>query len=386
MSESTRQEIVNKFFEHGYLLTPDALEFLEKSKNYEKLLDEIKITDKFIIDKNDFAKLEPAETEKIKILKNLTTKPANLTTNDFIRFYNSKYEKMRDIITERVKKDFISFDKLDNSRNEVYVIGIVKEIRTEDNKKIIELEDLTGLITVVFDKEVDFEPDDVIAIRGVSGRPLIGKDIIYPDIPLRQPIKGTGKICVMSDLHLEEAPLDALINFLKWFKNQNIRYLLVTGDVVDLDRFNKLVSEYIPDKTVFLIPGNTDPVVGSEYPSLPIDIVTDAPLVRHGLTNDNIISLSNPSMIEINNIKILLIHSFEQNMLNKRYLGKSKLILNEDYLVLDYVPDIVVCGHTHEPFVANYKSVTIVNPGSLLTEFRPTVVDLATREWEQLRF
>jgi hypothetical protein len=34
-----RKEIVQMFFERGYLLTPDALEFLAGSKNYEKLLE-----------------------------------------------------------------------------------------------------------------------------------------------------------------------------------------------------------------------------------------------------------------------------------------------------------------------------------------------------------
>jgi len=32
----------------------------------------------------------------------------------------------------------------------------------------------------------------------------------------------------------------------------------------------------------------------------------------------------------------------------------------------------------------NYKSVTIVNSGSLLAEFKPVVVDFATREAEQV--
>lgn len=90
-------------------------------------------------------------------------------------------------------------------------------------------------------------------------------------------------------------------------------------------------------------------------------------------------------MVELNNIKILLVHDFNLSMLKKRYLGKSKDILEEDYLVLDEVPDIVHCGHTHEPFVRNYKSVTIVNSGSPLTEFRPVVVDFNTRAVEQVK-
>ena len=71
-------------------------------------------------------------------------------------------------------------------------------------------------------------------------------------------------------------------------------------------------------------------------------------------------------------------------MLKKRYLGESKTILPEDYLVLDVVPDIVLHGHTKNPEVSNYKSVTIINAGSPLTDFRPIVIDLPTREVEQI--
>ncbi len=70
-------------------------------------------------------------------------------------------------------------------------------------------------------------------------------------------------------------------------------------------------------------------------------------------------------------------------MLKKRYMGKSRAIFDEDYLVLDEVPDIVHTGG-EDASVTNYKSVTLVSSGAVLREFRPIVVDFATRDVEKV--
>ena len=170
---------------------------------------------------------------------------------------------------------------------------------------------------------------------------------------------------------MDEAAVSDLEKFFNWFYQQDIPYLFVAGDIgKDKEELEKMAERYCYNKKVLVIPGNVD---DQEYPQLAIDF-----------KNKDIISLSNPAMVEINGIKILIIHDFDLAMLKKRYLGKSNVILKEDFLVLDHVPDIVHCGHTHQPQVMNYKSVTIVNSGSLLAEFKPVVVDFSTREVEQV--
>lgn len=366
-----KQEILDTFLNKGKLLTPQALEFLE-DKNIELILNNIEneIYPALVIDEHALFFYD-----SIRILKNLSSKKKEITTEDFIRFYKSKYEKMRDVITQRLQKDFVSLNKLDARRDEVHIIGIVKEKKKKDGKTIIELEDMTTTIPVLFDEidnTDDVELDDVIAIKAVAaGKILYGKKILWPDLPLRQPTKGFGKACFISDLHLDEAPPEDFIKFMEWFSKQNIKYLFVAGDICDDKSFEKAVESYCTNKKIFIIPGNADDK--SDYPQLPKKYES-----RH------IIPLSNPSMVEINGIKILIIHSMEIDMLKKRYLGKSKTILTEDYLVLDEVPDIVHCGHTHEAQVANYKSATLVNSGSLLTQFMPVIIDFSTREAEQV--
>ena len=360
-----KKEIVNIFMNKGLLLTPSALSFLEeKSDDIIELMSEKKY-DKDVLTDSDF------RLSSIIVLKNLTSKPKEITTGDFISFYTSKYEKMRSIIVERTKKDFTSLNKLDNFRNEIYVIGIVKEIKPKDEKTVVELEDLTTSIPIIFEEKIDCELDDVIAVRAVSAKNIMfGKKIIYPDIPLRPPTKGFGKACFISDLHLNEAPIKDFITFVDWFNQQKIDYLFVAGDIGDVNTFENAVKNI--HAKIFVIAGNVD---DKEYPSLPIEF-----------SNRNIVSLSNPSIIEANGIKILLIHEKTDvlSILKKRYMGKPTTILPEDYLVLDVIPDIVHYGHTHEPFVTNYKSVTLVNSGSLLTTFKPVVINLETRDVEQI--
>jgi putative phosphoesterase len=257
------------------------------------------------------------------------------------------------------------------------VIGLVREVKKEGDKTTIELEDMTRSMPVVFNDyhpKIQIEEDDVIAVGGTGTKEMIfGKEIIFPDVPIREPTRGDGKMCIISDLHLDEAPVGRLVSFLKWFgQEKDVKYLVVAGDITVMQKFSDLVKMHASDKTVFIIPGNCD---SNSYPSFPIDS-----------KNDSIISLSNPSIIEINGIKILIIHSFDQNFLKKRYLGKSGVVFDKDYLAIDVIPDIVACGHTHEPYVSNYKSITIANPGSLLADFKPVLIDLSTREAKQLSF
>lgn len=368
-----RKEIVQRFFEKGHLLTPEALEFLAGAKNYDKLLDASVLIDKPIIDKDDFAAFE-TKSDSLRILQNLSEKPSELTPELFNSFIVSKFEKMKKIFMERTDKDFISLDKMDNQRSEVHVISMIREIVREEGKMTLEIEDRTRSIKAVFSNyhpKVMVEEEDVVSIGGIGAKEVIfGKEIIYPDVPIREPAKGRGKLCVISDLHLNEAPMDRLMKFIAWFSKEDIKYLFIAGDVGDAKKMSELARERLPEKTVFMIPGNTD---DPSYPSLP-------------MYSEGIVCLSNPSMVEINGIKILVIHDFDQNYLKKRYLGKSKVVLKEDYLVLSEIPDIVLCGHTHEPSVTNYKSITITNPGSLLADFKPIVINLETREYQQVGF
>ncbi len=366
-----KEEIVQKFLVGGKLLTPGALELLAKEEAMN-----VESNENLVITEHDIASPKKSGTEKsnrFRVVKNLAGKKQEVTTDDFARFYRSRFEKIKNIIIDKMQKPFTSLNKLSNYRDEVYVVGIIRDIKEKDGKKIVELEDAKAAVYIIFDKEtLDAELDDVVAVQAISSRNLLfGKQIIYPDVPLRGPTTGFGKACFVGGLNINEAPRADVEKFFSWFEEQNIQYLFCAGDVGDLYEFERLVEKHCHSKTVFFIPGGKD--TKEEYPQLPVRFNTD-----------KIVSLSNPSMVEVNGVNVLLIHKFAIDMLKKRYLGKTSVILDEDYLVLEGIPDIVCFGHSDKPHIANYKSISIVNSGSMLADFRPIVIDLETREAQQM--
>ncbi|MBS3053912.1 MAG: metallophosphoesterase family protein [Candidatus Aenigmarchaeota archaeon] len=350
-----KAEIVRHYFGRGQLLTPAALDEMAAAGRMPETDSAL-----LVIDRSDL------ERDNIRILKCLQDRPKEVDTDMFLKFYTSKYNKMRDIFTSRFSKNFISLNKVDASRSEIAVFGIVKDVKD----KTVELEDMTSSVSVVFETPLEkVERDDAVAVEGISGGKVIyGKKIMFADVPLRQPAIGTGKACFISDLRLSEAPRKDAEKFFSWFQNQDIRNLFISGDTGDIAALEAIVRRHCSGKNIFLAPGEAD---DKEYPRLPMK--------AEGVT-----ALSDPAMVEINGIKILVAHNFDIAMLRKRYLGRSKSILPEDYLVLEDVPDIVHCGHTGKPFVQNYKAITVVNSGSLLDEFKPVVIDFATREVKQV--
>ncbi len=298
------------------------------------------------------------------MLKNLVNKPKEATTEDFLQFYTSKYEKLRKIITERLQKEFVSLNKLDSSRSEVYVIGIVRDIKEAGDKKIIELEDPTATISVIFDKseKTDVELDDVIAVRATAaGKIIYGKQIMFPDTPLRAPATGVGKACFLSDITSDESPTMTEAIF-KWLETEDIGTVFVLGRIGDTKKFESLVDEYCTNKTVIVS------AVGKGFPSL-----------AEQFGSKRIISLSNPALVEVGGIKVMLSSNMDVHKIKKRHMGKSDVILPEDYLAIEEVPDIIHHS-SKEPTIQNYKSITLVSAGSTDSRFAPVVVDFVTRE------
>lgn len=350
------QEIVERFLEKGKLLTPEALEYLRGKDTGAVLNGDIVVT-KSALEKKD----------EIKIIKNLAEKKPLLTAEDFAAFYKTKFEKLKDMLLAHTRMQPTSINKLDMSRQEMWIVGMVKEIK-QTGRTVVEIEDFTGVARVVTDSAEGLDLDDVVAVRAIAaGKTLYAQEFAFPEVPLRKAATGHGKACFISDLHLNEAPRAEFEKFLAWFEKQPAEFLFVAGDIGDTRLFEELVSAYCTGKKIFAIPGEADST--EEYPQTPIKF-----------SEKKIISLSNPAMVEVNGIKILIAHEITQAMLKKRYLGSQRQITYSSHLVLEDVPDIVHHGHSSDPKAVNYKSISIVNSGSLLAKFAPVVIDLSTRE------
>ena len=292
------KEIVKYFFIKNILLTPDALkEIIKKEIELENL---IKLN-KFVIEVEDIFKEK--YNLNFKIIKNLSSKPKEVTTQDFIKFYTSKYEKMKKIFIEKMGENFLSFNKIPFSKKEIFLIGIVKDI----NDKTIELEDTTASIKVIFDRKIDnLELDDAIAVKGnCEAKIVYASDLFFPDIPNKTEKKSDGMICFLS------FPLTE--NIFKILQKSKCDYIFITGKLDDTEKFENYVEKYCENKKIFVTEKKKD------YPSMP-----------SFFSKKNIISLSNPAIVEINDVKILNISDFDIQMLKKRYLGKTKTILPED--------------------------------------------------------
>ncbi|MBS3782493.1 MAG: metallophosphoesterase family protein, partial [Candidatus Thermoplasmatota archaeon] len=141
------------------------------------------------------------------------------------------------------------------------------------------------------------------------------------------------------------------------------------------------------DLTIITIPGNHDIVRNAEpQPRLPEEIREMFP--------ENVLFFGNPSLIELEGVKILMYHgnsindlsdmlpqvtqespiTAQREMLKRRHLvpvyGKKTSIAPEekDHLAIEEVPDIFVTGHIHRCAVDDYHGTVLVNASSWQTQ------------------
>ena len=137
---------------------------------------------------------------------------------------------------------------------------------------------------------------------------------------------------------------------------------------------------------IFISPGNHDPGRRAlPQPAIPIQKNND-------LWNmENVFMLSNPCMVSLNDVKVLMFHGqsiddivettdgmmeygkpvpIMKQMLRCRHLGPiygNRIPLapeKEDFLVIDDVPDVLQTGHVHVVGAAMHRGVFVVNSGT----------------------
>ncbi|MBI4162348.1 MAG: hypothetical protein HY513_01585 [Candidatus Aenigmarchaeota archaeon] len=344
-----KQLLVEELFKKGKLVTPTALELLA-SGHKQTLSSGLVITEKNV---NFF-----------KVVKQYTPKDV-VTTSDFIAHFNQKYEKLKQIIINRISKNFISLDKLSNNKADVFVIGIVKNIEKQAEGIKLDIEDLTGTASVYLKQIDDVDLDDVIAIQGVDGgKNIYNAKILFPDVPLKQPAKNYGKVCFISGLGFSEAPEKTVEQAFQEVQSHKFDMMFVVGSTKDCKKFEEFISKYMSSIHIATVPSE-------KYPQKPEEF-----------NLENITPLTNPSMVEVNGIKILAVSEFRLGYLRKRQLRQPKIPV--DPLVIDDVPDVVVCCFPTEAQVMNYKATTVINVGSFLTTSKPVIIDLETRDVQQI--
>ena len=353
---------------------------------------------------------------------------------DLISYFNSRYEKLSKILKQRPDlKMTTKVADIEDGQSTVNLILMVKEIRsTKNGHKFVEFEDDTGSISILFsnkneelfaeaEKLVRDEVVGVIANRG-DGDFTIANQLIYPGVTRIQEKEMDFGVVFLSDVHIGSLTFleDAFQKFIDWINceygteeqrriAEDIKYLIVAGDIVDgigvypnqdkelsikdirlqYDEAARFLGNIRSDIKIIIAPGNHDasrlaepqPAVPEEYAKSLYEL-------------DNVEFVSNPAVVSLDGINVLIYHgesfnelpmaikglSYERNelmmeeLLRKRHLApiygdRTPLASElEDYLVIEHVPDIFHTGHIHINSYKKYNGIHMINSGTFQTQ------------------
>jgi len=343
-----------------------------------------------------------------------------------VRYFRDRYAKIREILSRRLNSRPIESLGKSSSGREVSLIGMVMDVRTTaKGNRVIELEDPTGLILAVIQKDAEIYeqsgfvlPDEVIGITGISdgnGRIFV-RSLLWPDMPnSTQPLeKGSGCALLLSDLHVGSKYFmdDAWQRFVLWLNGEaddpsglasQVKYMVIAGDIVDgigiypgqegdlaikdiyaqYEAAASCLNVIRKGITVIIAPGNHDIVRQAEpQPALPES-------VQKYFQGDKLF-VGNPAWVSLGGISILIYHGRSiddlvlrlpgisyaapekamMEMLKRRHLSPiygSRVSIapeHEDHYVISRPPAILHCGHVHTVGIARYKGVAVVNSGT----------------------
>ncbi len=352
------QKLIMDLMERGILLEPSALDFIKEKqipveklfsieveegvltkKHLEPLVSNEEGSDKRVVVLKKIRRAVAAEYDGVVDVENrVAHNGMQKTTETFVRLFEDRYRKIRDILLQRAEfRDAVSINRINDGKTngEVSVIGIVSEIiRTKNNNTIIELEDPTGRLRVFLRDEASklaeyVVRDEVVGVRGKnSSNFFYASSLTFPDVPIPtseiKRIKDPLSAVFISDLHYgsREFINDIERRFLEWINSDDerasrVKYLFIAGDLVDgigiypdqeddlivkdiydqyelLERFIEKIPEHIE---IVICPGNHDAVSSAEpQPPLTKDLVPQLVQMK------NVHLASNPAYVTIHSI------------------------------------------------------------------------------------
>ena len=343
---------------------------------------------------------------------------------DFVTVFRDRYEKLSKQLRGRVNHRPASAIGSMNGGTDAAMIGLVDDIRsTKNGHWIVELEDTTGTVACLVMKDREFADrveelllDECVAIEGTlsDDGEIIFVDALYvPDVP-RTYTPNTAdrhvQAALVSDLHVgsQEFAADAWDRFASWLHTEEaaaVEYLLIAGDMVEgvgvypdqdeeldivdiyeqYEAFAERLKDVPGDMEVVMIPGNHDAVrLAEPQPGFDEEL-------REIMSAHDARITGNPSLVTVEGVKVLMYHgvsldeviaelpeskaSYDEphkamyQLLKKRHVapqfgGKTRLAPEEqDYLVMEAVPDVFHTGHVHKLGWGKYHNVVAVNSG-----------------------
>ncbi len=393
--ETNVQTAVAKLIKAGFQISPETLDMLQKEPNPNQIVDTFLSTNKIhpletpVLKPTHFQlpRIEPPEITKekdakptkpitqptkkrqpaegikseIKILKDPTPELRGKgTIDDFLSNFQDRYYRLRDILSQRVDgKGIIDIqDAMKSKKNTtndkdrtIKIVGqVTKKTMTKSGNIAIELDDLTGRVTVIvqnrdpnlFSKVQLVLLDQVLCIEGaiISSEMLIAKDLFLPDIPSNRRnnrAKEDISALLISDIHFgSQHFLDKIFQrVLDWLQGKegskehielagNVKYIIINGDLVDgigiypnqlaeitihdLDSqfkgLNRLLQEIPNHIQVLIAPGNHDGV----RLALPRPAIDEKFLSVLNDSGTEVTSLGCPSQVSLHGVNVLIYH------------------------------------------------------------------------------
>ncbi|MGC8571748.1 MAG: DNA-directed DNA polymerase II small subunit [Candidatus Micrarchaeia archaeon] len=344
-----------------FIVTKDHINKIIEENNKKEVL-EVKV-----IRSAEFKPIA-AEVDAVYSIESKTIQRAEGNVNDFIRYFNSRLDRMRKILSGHKDcsdclKNIESLKGLAAGRD-VCIVGIVTtKIITKKGNIMLVVEDSTGEAKIIFmngtsdaSKKLyksasNIINDEVVAIKGKYSDPFImANSIIWPDIPIKdkKQIDADLAIAFVSDIHVGSKVFleNNFYHMLEWLNGRldfekelagKIKYMVVGGDVADgigvypnqekdlavmdeYEQYKRLFEllELIPDYIqIFVLPGNHDSVQRAEpQPPFSGDIVKD-------FKKPNIHLISNPSYLTFNGVEVLTYHGTSLDSMIKEIPGLS---------------------------------------------------------------
>lgn len=360
---------------------------------------------------------------KVEIMDDYGVNEGDKDVPEFLGYYNSRYKKMKKLLTKR--NELRSATSIKNVKRrekgeEAAIIGLVKnKYSTSKGKYIVTLEDKTDTFKVLVNENAGKKivMDEAIGVKGNLGDDIIFADsVIRADLPIPDGMNKTKtdiEAAFISDLHIgsKDTLEKRLFRFADWLKTkeaQNVGYLVIPGDAVEgvgtypgqeeelkikdiykqYKRFEEWVERVPEDIQVIIGPGNHDITrLAEPQPALNKDVVPNIADLN------NVHLVNNPQMVRLHGIrskgiKTLMYHGYSfdtqidaikslrenaydepyrvmVDLLKRRHLAPtygSNLLSPEaeDHLVIDEVPDIFVAGHLHSHSNYSYKGVNVI--------------------------
>lgn len=264
IKSSTKQKIITKniFYENkGEIIKF----FSDLPKETQKELESLKINlglsieiskEKVLLNEK---KSSFSETQnEIKILSpfpKIFSQGHKIDVQDFVKFFRNRFLEMKKILQNHSELDnLVSINKIFGNRHGISIIGMVCNKSTTKNKNIIfEVEDFTGKIKVIINKEKKdlYEKaeeiclDSVLGFKGSgNGEIFFVNDFIFPEANLTEKKKSPEEeyALFLGDLHLGSKRFfkQSFLKFIDYLNGNfpntpevyKIKYLFLIGDLV----------------------------------------------------------------------------------------------------------------------------------------------------------